>query len=227
MQLPVPFQTIYTHISTFSESDWETAIDMSHTSGFDEETELELSAGTRIFFKAYESETHFSYLEPDFDELEKSGEVVYETHASEEDSLRSSSTVIGIKLPALHPYLTQKEVEELASTGYQTALQDYLDFPYAELTNSEVEAEGLTSELRAELAAVLQNLQTEVGNKGAFYVSEACALALRQLEARAQTRRLTNLYARIELSAQQALLACTRGQQQSQTHVEPAEVIHF
>lgn len=215
MQLPVPFQTIYTHISTFSESDWETAIDMSHTSGFDEETELELSAGTRIFFKAYESETHFSYLEPDFDELEKSGEVVYETHASEEDSLKSSSAILILKLPAVHPLLTPKEVEALMTTGYQMALQDYLDFPYVELTTSETEASGLTVELRAELVDALQNLLTKTGKRGVLYLSEACVLALRQLETRAQDIRLANLYAKIELSAQQALLACTRGQQQS------------
>lgn len=66
------------------ESDYETAVDMSHSTIEELDVRLKAETGAIISLSQTVISTSYSYLEPDFDEFEESGETVYVSHTSDE-----------------------------------------------------------------------------------------------------------------------------------------------
>lgn len=66
-----------------SESDYETAVDMSHWSMSRDSVLFETPGGVRFTVSSRWEQTTFSYMEPDFDHMEKTGQTVWQTHTDE------------------------------------------------------------------------------------------------------------------------------------------------
>ncbi len=75
-----------------SESDYETAVDMVHSSIDTHNVTLETAKGLRIEVNSTEITSTYSYLEPDFDHFEETGETVYQTHADESEASNDGTT---------------------------------------------------------------------------------------------------------------------------------------
>lgn len=97
-----------------SESDYETAVDMSHWSMHQLTYRLETPYGLLLsLIERHESVTH-SYMEPDFDHLEGTGEVVYERHA---DKSNDSETVSYLAL-VYYPLISERISRSDPSQSY-------------------------------------------------------------------------------------------------------------
>lgn len=64
-----------------SESDYETAVDMSHWSMQSSTVLFETPSGVRFLVSSRAEQVTHSYIEPDFDYMEKTGQTVYQTHS--------------------------------------------------------------------------------------------------------------------------------------------------
>lgn len=110
------------------ESDYETAIDMSHCSQSTTVYKLLSLSGVCLTLTMEESYTHYSYLEPDFDFYEKTGECVYERHASEDPGSHQVSMRATVNLPPRRLLLTEQdfrnrnlwETEQFEALGHLT-----------------------------------------------------------------------------------------------------------
>lgn len=93
----------------FNESDYETAVDMSHWSQSSVSYNLLSPAGVRLALTREETHKSYSYLEPDFDLMAKTGECVYEHHASDERGSYEVSLSAQVDLPSRLFLLTEQD----------------------------------------------------------------------------------------------------------------------
>lgn len=152
------FKITRLHSENDSESDYETAVDMSHWSCHRRVIDMETPYGLHLsLVYMYEHTTH-SYLEPDWDVLEATGEVTYDRHSDRsKDSERITYRLEG-SLPLRMPLLTQasfalmdknsrQEGEGLgdAEDEYLSCKAGYLDHPLCLCDNHEWVAQLLAS----------------------------------------------------------------------------------
>ncbi len=206
VMLPVPFKVVSAFYDSYTESDYETAIDISHTYGESSELEIELMQGGRLMFRESATSTSYSYLEPDFDLMEETGEVVYGEHPSEAEERYSQNSYLWLQLPASRPVLSEEDILAQMEVGYCEAYQDYLDEPYVGLFASQEAAMGFTAEVQEEIKQVLSAFAWKQGNQYKINFSEAAVQAFRALDAQAQAIRLKNLQISIEEAALRAKL---------------------
>jgi hypothetical protein len=111
---PMRMKVVSVETRNESESDYETAVELSHWSLSEQTTILETATGVRLCIKgAHQSVTH-SYLEPDFDLFEKGGDVVYLNHSDNSNDRNSSFFSIEIILPKMIPEISKNDFADLA-----------------------------------------------------------------------------------------------------------------
>jgi len=116
-----------------AESDYDTAVDLSHWCMSESIITLQTPAGLHILMtERFESVTH-SYLEPDFDHFEASGETVYQSHADKSGDREKTELCIRFEIPRLLPKLSIDdfaEIEGARRCGFSDLLsnpvEDYL-----------------------------------------------------------------------------------------------------
>lgn len=128
-----------------SESDFDTAVDMLHWSMICRTLLLESPGGVRFQVQAEEEWTTYTYIEPDFDHLERTGQTVWETH---HDPTRDVPATVRLSFDGL--YVAQP-AEPVSVDELQMAERKHGNDPWA--IDGDVD---LPHELRVRLNAHLQ-----------------------------------------------------------------------
>ena len=94
------------------ESDYETAVETSHWRRSSTTTLFESPGGVRFLAGSIQESTSYTYLEPDFDIMDQTGALVWETHP-EPDKTRSSSSVLfeGLFIARAAEFVTVAELQ--------------------------------------------------------------------------------------------------------------------
>lgn len=110
------------------ESDYETAVDMSHCTIDEVAVLFETPSGVRFSISSRSTSTSYSYMEPDWDHLEKTGAVSYETHS--DGNRRESSEWVGwsdLLIANAHASITLDEFREAFQRKHQKAFEVFHD----------------------------------------------------------------------------------------------------
>lgn len=127
---PMLMKVVDIHSRSDSESDYETAVEMSHWSLEEQTAILETAVGVCLTVTERHTRVTHSYLEPDFDLIENGGDVIYRSHADRSKDSDSSSYSIEIILQKLIPKMSSKDFAELEyarSVGFSCPLSDAVD----------------------------------------------------------------------------------------------------
>lgn len=107
-----------------NESDYETAVEMSHSSIEERTIRLRSETGVVVELEDTEISTTSSYLEPDFEHMDKTGETVYVNLPSEDEpKLKQYAHGKAFQVAPL-PVLSTEDLEALEEWGDQEGWED-------------------------------------------------------------------------------------------------------
>lgn len=208
-----PFIVTQVRCECESEGDYDTAVDLVTTDICTIRVSLETPYGLEINLEQTTISTNHSYLEPDFDEFEQSGEVHYLTHSDgERDSTsvyRHDTYALPVEVPMISRY-EYSELVEMMAAGIQ--LPEHLDnFRFFEMEKSNCcrEDEGVIG-LPAD---VIDTIVDVCGSPSRRRVRRPITVSLpssivekiKTAEVRLRTRRMTNFEACLHNKVQFAL----------------------
>ncbi|WP_058363013.1 hypothetical protein [Xanthomonas translucens] len=111
------FTVLEINVNHEQESDYETAVDMSHRSITECNVRLKAETGAVLVLDETSISTNYSYLEPDFDQFEEDGATIYVNHASE-DPTKESRTVRGhVECVAVLPPMSAEDWAQWEKSG--------------------------------------------------------------------------------------------------------------
>lgn len=128
---PMLMKVVDIHCRSDSESDYDTAVDMSHWSLQAQTTLLETAIGVHLAIEETHTSVTHSYLEPDFDLIESGGDVIYLSHADRSKDSDSSSYSVEVIMPTLIPEISSKDFAELEyarSVGFNCTLSGAVEY---------------------------------------------------------------------------------------------------
>lgn len=191
------------NVSHSRESDYDTAVDLVHFSEERVAYVLRLPSGAHMNLERTVLHTSGSYLEPDFDLLEESGELRYEQHPSDEPA--SETTYHYGELQPLFRMrsLTVEDWVRLREAGYEDDFDALMFMQADEVAPSSMAPE----ESRELLFRAVQALGLRKGQSfDAQELGPAFARWAQEVDALAWQLSGENLKARIDSRSSQALL---------------------
>ena len=119
-----------------SESDYDTAVDLVHYHHSESHYILETNAGVKLELHTNTTHTSRSYLEPDFDHMEKTNETVYVQHTEENSHAEDTSYRHSVNVLEKIPAITREDlklIEDLENKkiAYDSVEQDKLTHLWA------------------------------------------------------------------------------------------------
>lgn len=120
------------------ESDYDTAVDMSHWSFYEATYTLQTPTGLKIeLISTHEHVTH-SYYEPDFDRMDKTGETVYQQHSDHSNDNTTENWRATATMPMVLPEMSAQDFlhldliaqnnQKAQEFANQAKLWDYQEF---------------------------------------------------------------------------------------------------
>lgn len=153
------------------ESDYDTAVDMSHWSFH--ETIYTLKTPTGLLIDLIETEEHIthSYYEPDFEHMDKTGETVYQQHRDNSNDNNTQNWRAMVSMPMKLPLMSAQDFLHLdlithnSDKAYELSNEAKL-WDYQEFIGGYCEEETTLSLSHEDIASMMEQIHASKVKKG-------------------------------------------------------------
>lgn len=184
-----------------NESDFETAVDMSHTTGTVLDVTLQSSGGLTLSVHVSECRTTYTYQEPDFETLERTGEEHWVSHPGEQEADSFSHGHASASLPNETRLIAQDDLKQFDPSDLSAleSLKRKFQQPNGDSFEQEIEI-TLSDELSSAIADHALRYKLRMGKVRVvwFHVTEADLNLIRLLEQKVDEIHAKNLATRVQ-----------------------------